>query len=143
MAVTVKKITLWRCEVQDRPGALATVLEPLAKAGADLQVCMGYRIPGTNRAAIEVAPVSGKKATAAGQAGGLSAATIPCLLVTGDNRPGLGHAMSSAVAAAGINMNFLVAQVIGRRCASIFGFENEADAQRATTLIKKAAAKKK
>ena len=33
-----------------------------------------------------------------------------------------------------------MAQVIGRRYAVVFGFENEADAGKATALIKKAAA---
>ena len=62
MAVTIKPITLWRTEVQDRPGALAEVLEPLAAAGADLQVVMGYKIPGDRtRSVLELWPVSGKK----------------------------------------------------------------------------------
>src|SRR5437879_3595190 len=43
MAVTVKKVTLWRSEVENKTGVLANALEPLAKAGADLQVVMGYR----------------------------------------------------------------------------------------------------
>lgn len=42
MAVTVQKITLWRGEVENRPGALAGILAPLADTGADLQVLMGY-----------------------------------------------------------------------------------------------------
>ncbi len=59
MAVSIRKITLWRTEVEHRPGALAELLEPLAAAGADLQTVMGYRIPGQKtRAVIEVAPVS-------------------------------------------------------------------------------------
>ena len=41
MAVTVKKVTLWRTEVENKPGALSSVLAPLAEARADLQVVMG------------------------------------------------------------------------------------------------------
>ena len=41
MAVSIKKVTLWRTEVQNKPGALSGVLGPLAEAGADLQVVMG------------------------------------------------------------------------------------------------------
>jgi len=37
-------------------------------------------------------------------------------------------------------MSFLMAQVVGRRYSAGFGFENEADAAKATALIKKAAA---
>lgn len=144
MAVTVKKITLWRGDVSNTPGALARILEPLAGAGTDLQVVMGYRIPGNEaRAVVELASVAGKKATAAAQGAGLSGSVIPTLLVSGDNKPGLGHAMAAAIAGAGINMNFLVAQVIGRKYSAIIGFESEADASAATKLVKKATVAKK
>lgn len=38
MPVTVKKLLLWRSEVENKPGVLAGVLQPLSTAGADLQV---------------------------------------------------------------------------------------------------------
>ncbi|PYQ21245.1 MAG: hypothetical protein DMF81_16030, partial [Acidobacteria bacterium] len=116
MAITVKKVVLWRRELDNRAGALAAVLQPLALAGADLQIAMGYRFPGNEtRAAVELAPVEGKKAAAAAQTAGLQPSGIPTLIVTGDNRPGLGYAISRGMADAGINMAFLVAQVVGRR----------------------------
>jgi hypothetical protein len=43
----------------------------------------------------------------------------------------------------GINLSFLVAQVIGRRYSAVIGFENDADAKKAATLIKKATASKR
>jgi hypothetical protein len=99
---------------------------------------MGYRYPGDQlEAAVEVAPVSGKKATAAAQRAGLSASAIPTLLVEGNNRPGLGHAFAQAIAEAGINVDFLVAQVIGRRFSVVIGFDDEADCRKAASLIKK------
>jgi hypothetical protein len=56
--VTVKRILLWRKEVENRTGVLAETLEPFAKAKANLQVVMGYRYPGTeNKCAVEVYPV--------------------------------------------------------------------------------------
>lgn len=144
MALAVKRVTLWRREVDNRAGVLASTLEPLRRAGADLQVVMGYRYPGNEgKAAIEVYPIAGKKVTAAAHEAGLSASTIPTLLVEGDNRAGLGHAIASALGAAGINMIFQVAQVIGRRVAVVIGFENEADARKAATLITKAGAAKR
>ena len=98
MSVTVKKIALWRQEVENKPGALAAVLAPLAEAGADLQVVMGYRHPGhESQATIEVSPVSGKKAAKAAQGAGLGASSIPTLLVEGDNQPGLGAAISRSL----------------------------------------------
>ena len=141
MAVSVKKITLWRREIQDRPGALAEVLAPLADAGASLQVVMGYRYPEpSGHAAVELAPVTGSKATAAAQRAGLAPAGIGALLVQGDDRPGLGRSLSDALGAAGINLHFLIALVEGRRYAAVFGFGSEENSARAVPIIKKAAA---
>ncbi len=141
MAVTVKKAMLWRKEVDNRPGMLASTLQPLAEAGADLQVVMAYRYPGgEDKAAIELHPVSGRKPNAAARAAGLAPSSIPVLLVEGDNKPGLGHAIAKALGEAGINMSFVMAQVVGRKYAAVFGFENQADANKAATLIKKPAA---
>jgi hypothetical protein len=139
MALTVKKVTLWRKEVQNKPGVLGGVLGPLADAGADLQVVMGYRYPNGRKAAIEICPVSGKKTAAAAEKAGLAASGIPTLLVQGPDRPGLGHGIAQAMADAGINLGFLVAQVVGDQFSAVIGFEDEAEAQKAVTLIKKAA----
>jgi len=139
MAVRVKPITLWRAEIENRPGALAAVLEPLRDAG--LHVLMGYRYPENHaRAAVEVYPIAGKKAVQAAQAAGLSAASIPALLVEGDDKPGLGYALSASLGEAGISMDFFIGQVIGKRCSAVIGFETDEQARKATPLIKKAAA---
>ena len=139
MAVTVKKAVLWRKEVDNRPGVLASTLAPLAEASADLKVVMGYRFPGMeSQGAIEVYPVNGKKVTDAASAAGLQASAIPTLVVEGDNRPGLGGAIAKAIADEGINLSFVLAQVMGRRYSALFGFENDSDATRSTVLIKKA-----
>lgn len=144
MPVTVKNISLWRKEVENQVGTLAQTLEPLAKAGTNLRVLMGYRYPSNEaRAAIELYPVSGKKVTAAAAGAGLAASSIPTLLVEGDDKPGLGLAIARAIAEAGVNMTFLVAQVIGRRYSAVLGFETEADTKRAAALIKKATASKR
>ena len=144
MPVTVKKVVLWHRELDNRPGALAGVLEPLVRAGANFQVAMGYRFPGNeSRAAVELAPVTGKKSTSAAQGAGLQPSSIPTLVVTGDDRPGLGYALAQGMADAGINLAFLVAQVMGRKYSAIFGFESEADADRAAAIIKRASAAKR
>ena len=139
MATSVKGITLWRREVDNRPGALARTLEPLARASADLKVLMAYRYPGDeSTGAVELYPISGKKAQAAAQTAGLAAATIPTLLVQGDNRAGQAHAATRAIADAGINLSFFLGQVIGNKYSAVLGFESATDAQRAASLIKKA-----
>ena len=139
MAVTVKKITVYRTEVDNRTGALSRALAGVVSAKGSLDVVMGYRIPGQHdRAVIEVWPVTGKKVTQAAEAAGLRPSDTPTLLVQGDDKPGLGQAMARALADAGINIAVLVAQVVGRRYSAVFGFESPADAERAIGLIKKA-----
>jgi hypothetical protein len=138
MALTVKEITLWRREIDNRPGMLAYVLGPLASAKTDVEVLMAYRFPGDeSRGAVELFPVSGKKAVAAAQAAGLTAADIPAVLVTGPNRPGIGFETTTAIAEAGINLAFVVAQVIGSKFSSVYGFDNEGDRRKAVALLKK------
>lgn len=144
MAVTVKPIKLWRREIENKPGALAQTLEPLAAAGSDLQVVMGYRYPGhEEKAAIELYPIANKKLSTTAAAAGLRDASIAALLVEGDNKPGLGHAITQAIADAGINLDFVVAQVMGRRYSAVLGFDSDADLKKAAPLIKKATAGKR
>ena len=44
MALSVKKVTLWRTEVENKPGVLSSVLAPLADvgAGAARVISVGY-----------------------------------------------------------------------------------------------------
>lgn len=142
MAVTVKEVTLWRREIDNQPGALAGALEPLV--GIDLQVLMAYRYPGnTSKGAVEVYPIATKKSMAVAQAAGLVESGIFALIVLGDNRSGIGHATTSAIADAGINLAFLMAQVVGRKYSAVVGFDTDADRKKAAGLIKKAHAGRK
>src|ERR1700722_10453046 len=103
MAVSARKITLWRVEVDNAAGALASKLEPLAQLGTDLQVVMGYNM-GPQRAVIELHPIAGSKVTKAARDAGFSAAPTPAVLVEGDNKPGLGYQIAKSIADAGINL---------------------------------------
>jgi predicted amino acid-binding ACT domain protein len=141
MATKVKRIVLWRGEIDNVPGALARTLGPLAKS--NLEVLMGYHRHGDgNRALIEAYPITGKQRAAA-RSVGLTPATLPALQVEGDDRSGLGHAIAQSLGDAGININFLVAQALKKKFAAVLGFESDEAAKRAATLIKKAAAPKK
>jgi hypothetical protein len=103
---------------------------------------MGYRFPGTHRAAIELYPIAGKKALAAAKEVGLSIAHLPALLIEDDNKPGTANRVAKAIADAGVNIEFLVAQAVGRRYSAVFGFETEEDAKKAATAIKRASRKR-
>jgi len=139
MPLTVKKMTLWRAEVDNQPGALAKVIGQPAKAGADFKVMMGYRHPSAaGKATIEVFPVTSKKVTDAAVASGLSAAAIPAVWVQGSNKAGFGYQIAEALAQAQINIAFLMAHVISEKFAAVIGFESEQDAEKAMPLISKA-----
>lgn len=144
MTITVKKVDLWNAIVDNKPGALANVLEPLAELGTDLEVVMGTAIPGARRkASVGIFPVKGRRARAAAQAAGMvPAASMPSLLVVGDNRAGLGREMSRALAAAGIDIGLAIALVVGDKFSALFGFAEQADATRAAALLKKLGAQK-
>lgn len=139
MALTVKVITLWRREIENQPGALAGVLHPLATTRADVEVLMAYRYPGNeSKGAVELYPVSGKKAMAAAADAGLTRADdIPAVLVQGPNRAGIGYQTTRDIADAGINLAFLVAQVVGTRFSAIYGFDSVVDRDRAMKLLKR------
>ena len=116
MAVSVKKAVIWRKEIDIRPGMLASTLEPLSEAAADLQVVMAYRYPGgTDMAAVELDPVSGRKSVAAAKTAGLARSDIAALLVQGDNRRVLRHALTKAIGDGGINLSFVMVQEILRQ----------------------------
>ena len=98
MAMTVKEISLWRREIDNQPGVLAQVLDAFADSRVDLKVLMAYRYTGNEaKGAVELFPVSGKKAAAAARAAGLTRADIPAVLVEGANKPGIGYATTRAI----------------------------------------------
>jgi hypothetical protein len=139
VAVRIRKLTLWRTQVPHRPGALAELLDPLAEAGADLQVVMGYRLHGEKaNAVVEVAPITSRRVALAAGRAGLSAGGAPTLQVLGENRPGLANRIAQALADSQVNIAFLVAQVVGKRYSAVFGFENEADLDKAADRIRAA-----
>jgi hypothetical protein len=136
MAISIERVTLWRRQAANKPGVLAETLEPLAGAGANLRVVMGYGLPGTpGSAVIEVFPVTGKDAGAAVRAG-LAASAIPCLQVEGDDEPGLGARLARAIASRGVNVSFLVAKSVGSQFSAVFGFASDSDAQVAADAMR-------
>lgn len=140
MGVTVKRANLWRSETRNSPGMLARTLHPLADSKQDLQMVIGYAYPDRQSAAIEVFPVESADAKAAARRAGLESCNFPCLVVTGDNRAGLSYQIAHSLADAGVNLNFFIAQKIGKQYTALFGFEAESEADLAVKIIRKVAA---
>jgi hypothetical protein len=131
MSIKVKKVVVWRTEVENRPGTMARALEPLAEQ--DLDLVIGYQ-----GAVIDIAPVVGRKATTAAKRAGFTPLPTSMILVEGKDRPGVCFTAARALGVAGISMDSVVAQVAGKKYQALFGFTSDADAKRAASVIKKA-----
>jgi hypothetical protein len=136
--------SVWSGEIQDQPGGLAGVLRKLADANADLEMVVARRQPDRPGAGmVFLAPVKGRKATAAAAIGGLSPATgVAALRVEGTNRPGLGAKMTGAIADSGINLRGLSAAVLGSRFVAYMSFDSPEDAEKAAKAIEATTAAK-
>lgn len=138
MPVTVKRATLWTINTPNTSGTLAATLRPLAEKKVNLDLVMGYSHPDKLAATIEVYPVTGAQAERTARAAGFSKSAFPCVCVSGENRVGLGRQIASALADAGININFFLAQVVDKRYAAMFSFEAESEADLAVKIIRQA-----
>ncbi len=137
MALKVEKLTFWSGEVEDKPGALAKTLEPLANAGVNLEVVFAQRNPAkVGFGTVWLYPVRGRKVVDVARSAGLSEAPSPVVLrVEGPDRPGIGHALTHALAEAGINLAFVSAATLGARFVAFFGFDSDADANKARRIL--------
>ncbi len=138
MPVTVKRANLWRVVTANTPGALAEALAPFAEQKVNLDIMMGYAYPDKRKAAIEVFPVRSGRPQKAARSAGLSKSSFPCVVISGQDRIGLGHTVATALSEAGINLNFCVAQTLGKRYTGMFSFEAESEADLAVKIIRSA-----
>jgi len=137
MAYQVEKVEVWRGEVEDQPGALSKVLEPMAKAGADLTVLLAYPHPEKSGwAQVLMAPVKGKKQRETANSLGFSPDEVPAVRVEGVNKPGVGHRITEAIARKGVNIHATNAMVAGKRFAMLFRFLSSDDTNKAVRALK-------
>lgn len=145
MAYTVTKLDTWTGEIDDRTGALATKLEPLAKAEVNLEMVIARRQPQQpGKGIVFLGPVSGAKAEKAAAAAGLSKATnMAALRVEGPDKPGECQRLARKLADAGINLRGLSATTLGSKWVCYLAFDNSGDADKAAGLIQAPEPKKK
>lgn len=140
MPLTVKKEDVWAGEIDDRPGALSSVLQALASAGADLHAVIARRQPDKPGAGVVfLTPVKGKKVQDAAKSVGLApAANIANLRVEGPDRPGIGSRIMRAIADAGVNVRGVSAMTLGNKFIAYIGMDSAEDAAKAAKAIKAA-----
>jgi len=145
MSLTVTKVDVWAAEVEDVPGGLAKLLGALANAGASLDCVIARRDhskPGKGVAFLT--PVKGSGPRKAAKAEGLvPAGKSTTLKIEGDDEPGLGSRIGSAIAEAGVNLHGLSGMVIGRKFVAYISVDQPADATKVARALKALAAPKK
>ncbi|MCI0380553.1 MAG: amino acid-binding ACT [Gemmataceae bacterium] len=143
MAYDISKVEVWTGEIEDQVGGLAAKMQSLADAGVDLAFVVARRQPHVpGKGIVFLGPIKGVKGTKAAAASGLTkGADIAVLRVEGPNKAGSCHAVISHLGAAGINLRGLSASVIGKRFVVILAFDNEADAAKASQILRAAGRK--
>ncbi|MBV9124527.1 MAG: amino acid-binding protein [Planctomycetes bacterium] len=144
MPYTVNKVDMWIGRIEDQIGGLADKLEPLAAAGADLELVIARRqrhMPG--KGVVFLGPLTGAKLKKAAEAAGLrKALDMSALRVEGPNKPGEGGRMMRQLAGAGLNLRGVSAMVLGNKFVAFLAFDNLADANKAARLLRGAGSKK-
>ena len=145
MSLTVTKVDVWAAQIEDQPGGLAKILGAVANAGANLECVIARRDPAkTGKGVAFLTPLTGANVRKAAKAEGLAPAEkLATLKVEGNDAPGLGFRIISAIAEAGLNLRGVSGAVVGRKFVAYLGFDSAADATKAARALKSLATAKK
>lgn len=145
MTYTVHKVEMWSGEIDDRVGGLVAKLEPLASAGADLEIVIARRQPHLpGKGIVFLGPLKGAKVLAAAQAAGIAKTSdLAALRVEGPNKPGEGFRLANRLKEAGINLRGFSATVLGKKFTASLGFDSSADADKAASVLQTVPTKRK
>ena len=138
MAVSIKKVTLWRTEVENKPGALSSVLAPLAEAGADLQVVMGYHYHGARQGRDRGLSGLGEESDHRRRQGRPDRFRYSHAARPGRQQAGTGTRHRPGHRRSGDQCHIPRGAGDRRAFSAVMGFDDEAASKQATTLIKKA-----
>lgn len=139
MKINVSRTEVWAATIEDRPGGLADKLDALAQAGANLEFVISRRTPEQpGQGVVFVAPLKGARlAKAAGSAGFQRSDSLHSVRVEGTDKPGIGAALSRALAEAGLNLRGFSAAAFGKRFVAYLAFDVAQDAAEAVSVLKK------
>jgi hypothetical protein len=140
MAIKVSKADVWAVSIDDRAGGLARKLDPLARAGANLEMVLARRTPeNPGQGMLFITPIKGGKATKAAQEVGMGKPdTIHSVRVEGGDKPGLGAKIAAALGDAGISIRGMSGVAIGKKFVSFIACDSADDQARAIAALKKA-----
>jgi hypothetical protein len=131
------RVHLWSGEITDEPGSVASKLNFLAQAGANLEYIFTQRLvnkPGYG--VLYVAPVTGPSQVRAARTAGLAETETPIVRrMEGDNEAGLAHGLTQQWALAGINLQGLTMAVLANKFVGYAVFDTVADANKAAQIL--------
>jgi hypothetical protein len=137
MSFKMDRVHVWAVDVPDQPGGVASKLNTLDEAGADLEYVYTQRHahrPGFGMLA--VAPIVGPVQTKAAKAVGMHEVQEPIVMrVEGDNTAGMAHRLKHAWAHAGINVHGSTLTVLGTKFVGFVTFDSVEDANRAARIL--------
>jgi hypothetical protein len=140
----LKKLDVWTGEIDDKVGGLASMLEPLAEAGVDLQFLVARRQPHLpGKGVVFLSGIAGAKGTKAAAAAGLAKTSeVVALRVEGPNKAGAAYQITRQLADADINLRGVSAGVMGKKFQLFLAFDNAAEADKAARSLRAAGGKK-
>jgi hypothetical protein len=141
MALKVTRADTWTATIEDRAGGAAEKLEPLAKAGVNLEFALARRTPeNPGKGIMFVYPIKGAKAIRAAQEAGFAKSpSIHSVRIEGSDKPGMAARAARALAEAGISFRGFTATAIGRKFVGFVALDSAEDATRAVGVLKKVA----
>lgn len=139
MGLKATKAEVWAVSIDDRAGSVADKLEPLAKAGASLEMVLARRTPeNPGKGMLFVTPVKGAKVIRAAREAGMgSPQRIHSVRIEGVDQPGLGAKIARALGAAGISFRGISGVAIGRKFVSYLACDSAEDQAKAIAALKK------
>ncbi len=135
MKLEITPVTVWSSKLQDKPGALATKLEQLTDAGANLDFLLCRRTT-AHAGQVYVAPLKGsKQIQAAKRAGFVQDADVCVLRVEGMDKPGVGSLITQSLADAGVNIAGMSTTSAGRHFIAYVAFDCKTESGAARRVL--------
>jgi hypothetical protein len=143
MKLDISKVDVWVGSIEDRPGGLAEKLHGLGEAGANLEFLLARRAPQQpGKGVVFAAPIKGTKQTkAAKELGFHKSNPLQGIRVMAADKPGLGLALTQALADAGINLRGFSGVALGGRTVFHMAFDTASDAGKAARALRQRATK--
>ena len=136
---TVSKVELWSAPIEDRPGGLLAKLEPLVKAGADLDFLLGRAVsdaPGGGM--VFLTPIKGERQLQVVEQIGMRRNDNRfCLRVEGPDEPGSMYRILYALAEEKLNLEEVSCATVLGKFVSYLVFETADAAERAARKVER------